>query len=144
MPFLFVPPPPVEIPKSHFEFMELQVSNGLQKIDDGLLNFKLDEDTIKQSYLREKFKSLSASWQKNTKYSSSVLTFIEDENFKKIVSMGEAALPLILIELEKKPSALVWALNMITGKSVSDGRRVTIAEASKLWVKWGKRVGIIV
>ena len=74
-------------------------------------------------------------WEKKTKLQSSVYRIIGDEDFKAIVSMGEVATPLIIAEIQQRPSTLVWALNFIYGKKISNNSKLTISEACKLWIK---------
>lgn len=74
-------------------------------------------------------------WEKKTKLQSSVYRIIGDEDFKAIVSMGEVATPLIIAEIQQRPSTLVWALNFIYGKKISNNSNLTISEACKLWIK---------
>ena len=49
--------------------------------------------------------------------------------------MGPKIVPFILDELDKGPSNIVWALNMIYKKKITNKPNVTIAEACKLWIK---------
>ncbi len=74
-------------------------------------------------------------WEQKTKFQSSVYRIIGDEDFKAIVGMGEVATPLILAEIQQRPSTLVWALNFIYGKKISNNSNLTISEACKLWIK---------
>lgn len=74
-------------------------------------------------------------WEKKTKLQSSIYRIIGDEDFKAIVSMGEVATPLIIAEIQQRPSTLVWALNFIYGKKISNNSNLTISEACKLWIK---------
>ena len=74
-------------------------------------------------------------WEQKTKLLSSAYRIIGDEDFKAIVGMGEVATPLILAEIQQRPSTLVWALNFIYGKKISNNSNLTISEACKLWIK---------
>ena len=49
--------------------------------------------------------------------------------------MGKRAVPFILEEISIKPSNLVWALNIIFKKKITNRANTTIEEACKLWVK---------
>ena len=81
------------------------------------------------------FKLHLQRWEKKTKLQSSVYRIIGDDDFKAIVSMGEVATPLIIAEIQQRPSTLVWALNFIYGKKISNNSNLTISEACKLWIK---------
>ena len=60
---------------------------------------------------------------------------IEDENFQEILKMGKDAIPLIINQINKNPSQLVWALNIITNSRLKSRQRLTLTEACKKWVK---------
>jgi len=79
------------------------------------------------------------NWEKKTMFLSSTKSIIEDEDFQAIVSMGYAAVPFIIEEIENKPSVLAWALNLIYDKKITNKPNATITEACKLWVKHLKK-----
>jgi hypothetical protein len=64
---------------------------------------------------------------------------IEDLNFQGILNLGEQAVPLILSKIEVEPSQLVWALNIITKKKISNNSTISISDSCKRWVKFGKQ-----
>ena len=84
---------------------------------------------------KRKFYDYYNSWMDNTFFLSSVKDIIEQNDFKAIVNMGTKAVPFIFEELEREPSNLVWALNMIYKKKITDKPNVTISDACKLWIK---------
>lgn len=90
-----------------------------------------------------KFEEYCAQWNLNTMFSSNPRLIIEDINFQNIIKMGEEVIPFILIKIEKEPSLLVWALNIITQKQISQNEAITIKDACKLWVRWGRKNKII-
>src|SRR5688572_18008802 len=63
----------------------------------------------------ERFRLLAAAWEADTLYLSDAHRIIEHPAFQEIIRMGDAVVPLLLRELEKKPSHWVWALSRITG-----------------------------
>ena len=75
------------------------------------------------------------NWKEKTMFLSSTQSIIDDEDFKAIVAMGESAIPYIITEIENTPSTLVWALNFIFNKKITNNPDTTITEACKLWVK---------
>ena len=89
-----------------------------------------------------KFSELYKKWYANTMFYSNPKMIIEDENFQGIISLGEQAIPSILIKIEEEPSQLVWALNIITKRKISKNSVLTISEACKSWVKFGKQSNI--
>jgi hypothetical protein len=74
-------------------------------------------------------------WEEKTMFLSSVSDIVNDVDFRFIVSMGELAVPFIKEEISNKPSTLVWALNLIYGKKISNRPNLTISDACKLWIK---------
>ena len=84
---------------------------------------------------RERFNALYNNWRKNTMFSSSAAAIIGDASFQEIVQMGIAAVPYIIDIIDKEPSTLVWALNMIYGAKISNNPNTTIKAACKSWVK---------
>jgi hypothetical protein len=133
MPFFVLPPPPVEIPRTNLEYV--QSESNLLDVAPVLKNLKLDENYFESAYLKDKFANLYRAWLKNTRLQSSVFSIIEDNNFKRIIEMGEKAIPLIIEEIDKNPSTLVWALNIITNTTVSSTQRLTVTDACRRWVK---------
>jgi hypothetical protein len=75
------------------------------------------------------------------------IAFISDANqieshpaYKRIVSMGEAVVPVILRSLQSEPSLLAWALFDITGVNpVRPADHGKIDKITKAWLKWGKK-----
>jgi len=138
MPFFIQPPPPVDIPSTTLEFVQSESASELLDVAPVLRNLKLDE-SIENFYLKDKFSSLVKAWESKTFLHSSVSKIIEDVNFKRIVEMGEKAIPFIIEEIDKAPSTLVWALNLITKTSLSSNQRLTVSDACKIWVKLWKQ-----
>jgi len=88
-------------------------------------------DNMEQPDDCELFGRYLAEWQRDTRFLSSVSAITAHPAFTGIVNMGGNAVPFILKEIERKPSNLVWALNIIFHKKIGDGLSVT--EACKLW-----------
>jgi len=82
-----------------------------------------------------RFQSLLNNWEKKTLFLSSTKSIIENEDFLAIIAMGNSVVPYIIEEIEYKPSTLVWALNIIYNRKITNNPNTTISEACKLWVK---------
>lgn len=139
MPFFIQPPPPVEIQRTILEYVQSESTSELLDVAPVLRNLKLDEDMFEYVYLRDKFHTLFNAWESKTVLQSSVSKIIEDVNFKRIVEMGEKAIPFIIEEIDKNPSTLVWTLNLITKTSLSSNQRLTVSAACKQWVTLWKQ-----
>ena len=94
----------------------------------------VDEGEVVAISNKLRFQFLLNSWQQQTKFSSSPDLIVQNENFQSIVAMGKAAIPFIVEEISANPSTLVWALNFIFEKKISNNPRTTIPQACKLWV----------
>jgi hypothetical protein len=90
-------------------------------------------------FIKCKFDELYKKWSNNTMFYSNPKMIIEDENFQSILNLGEQAVPLILNKIEEEPSQLVWALNIITEKQMSNNSMISISDSCKRWVKYGKQ-----
>lgn len=75
------------------------------------------------------------SWRNDTKFLSSIRPIIGHDDFKAIVAMGNRAVPFILDEIEARPSNLVWALNLIFQRKITNRQDVTVTDACRLWIK---------
>jgi hypothetical protein len=135
MAFIIQTPPAIETPKTQIENVEYELSPGIPGVESNLRIYNLDENIFETVYFNNKFLSLKDAWESNTMFLSSVSKIVEDNNFKRIVEMGEKVIPLIIDEIEKKPSTLVWALNYITNSTIEFNQRMTVTEACKRWVK---------
>lgn len=84
---------------------------------------------------RRKFYYHYNSWIEQTRFLSSISSIIKQQDFQSIIDMGERAVPFIIEEISNKPSTLVWALNLIYQRKITDNPKATIEDACKLWVK---------
>lgn len=95
----------------------------------------VDKNDIAYLSTKFKFELYLKSWEEKTLFISSAASIVDDIDFRSIVSMGKSVVPLIIEELERKPSTLVWALNFIYKQKISSKSNLTITEACKLWTK---------
>ena len=92
-------------------------------------------------YDEMRYEQFKEAWKQSTMFMSSAQDIIEDSNFQGIVAMGDRAVPYIIRDIKESPSTLVWALNMIFKKRITNKANTSIEEACKLWVKELKRQG---
>lgn len=85
--------------------------------------------------IKSRFEQRVAAWKKNTRFMSFAEKIVNEKNFQDIVLMGEEVVPYILEEITREPSPLVWSLNVIFNKTISNNPDTTIEQACKLWVK---------
>ncbi len=92
-----------------------------------------------ETIMENQFRQLVAKWTNETAYFSSYEDIVEHPAFQDIIGLGEAVVPLILHDLEKDPSLLVWALPEITGVNpVPAGDAGNIAKMAEAWLCWGR------
>lgn len=84
---------------------------------------------------RRKFYNYYNSWMEQTQFLSSVSDIIGHQDFQSIIAMGQRAVPYIIEEIKVNPSTLVWALNIIFQRKITDNPKATIDDACRLWVK---------
>lgn len=94
--------------------------------------------------LRVRFQILTEKWKKETKFSSSLRDLVSNESYRKIMDMGEDAIPLILEDLRARPARWFWALSAITGENpVASDHRGTVAKMRRDWIDWGVKKGFL-
>lgn len=113
---------------------DIHICENINNVDLSHSFKNADSDSFDLSS-KLKFDYYLSEWENNTMFLSSADQIIDDYNFKAIVAMGKAAVPFIKNEINNNPSTLVWALNLIYGKKISDNPHTNITDACKLWVK---------
>jgi hypothetical protein len=88
------------------------------------------------------FEALVREWKNFESPSSSVAKLAMHPAYQRIIGMGEAAVPLLLAELEREPDHWFWALHAITGADpVPEQSRGNLKRMSEAWLEWGKQQG---
>lgn len=97
----------------------------------------LDSDDESETYPvpneRFDFAANLSYWKSQTQLSS--VNNFTNSYFKTIVKMGEAAVPFILEEIQKEPSQLVHALDLIYPNKVRYKGFVSLKQACDTWIK---------
>lgn len=130
MPFAVQPLPPAII-----EFIRTESINSRGQNNLEFENSNDYKEFVENIYIKERFLKLKKDWIDKTLFSSSIVDIVEDPSFQKILQMGEKAIPLIIDDIEKEPSSLVWALNIICKATLKTNSRLTVSDACKVWVK---------
>ncbi len=90
--------------------------------------------------INEEFESLVRQWKRDTLFESSPYRMAMHPAYRRIIGMGEKAIPLILAKLLEKPDFWFEALNSITGvQAVPRVHAGNINEMAKDWIAWGRR-----
>jgi len=131
----------IETPLSH-----LQVSQ-LRYIERGLSAWVRREERLLGSAntrVRKKFIALANHWHEETDYLSSPLDITDNDNYLKIISMGEAVLPLILQDLQERGGNWYRALRILSDEDpVSPEVRGEVPKMKEAWLRWGREKGYI-
>jgi len=110
---------------------------GITNVHETIIHDIISWDLIPSSHTykgTDTCPSYIKRWKEQTRFLSSTTKIIENEFFQKILAMGKEAIPFILDDIEKSPSTLVWALNIINGYKISE-EDITIEEACRMWLE---------
>ena len=92
--------------------------------------------------LEEHFRRLEARWEDETAYLSSSTEIVGHPAFQEIIRLGPAVIPLMLRDLEQRPTLWVWALPAITGADpVPEVDRGNIVRMRDAWLAWARANG---
>ena len=98
--------------------------------------------TPEKETVEERFRRLEATWMAEVGHHSSTTRLVNHPAFQEIIHMGQAVVPFMLQDLEKRPRLWVWALPDITGADpVPAEDRGNVARMSEAWLRWGKEHG---
>lgn len=88
------------------------------------------------------FTALVNQWRDENRGVSSTNQMSMHPAYQQIIGMGEAVIPLLLRELEKKSGHWFWALKSITRQDpVPSEHRGKVKEMIKAWLEWGSQRG---
>lgn len=92
-----------------------------------------------------RFRQLADVWRAQTRLFSNVTRRVLHPAYQRIIGMGEAAVPLILMDLaEQGPDDWFWALTAITGENpIADARAGNMEAMTESWLQWGARAGYL-
>ena len=86
------------------------------------------------------FEKLADQWEKETALLSNSSKAVEHPAYQEIISMGQAAVPLILKRMQSQGGHWFQALHKITGEDPVDPKdRGYVSAMQKSWLDWGKR-----
>lgn len=95
-----------------------------------------------QAEIEKTFLRLADQWRRDTRGVSSTNELSMHPAYQQIIGMGDAVVPLLLRELERKSGQWFWALKAITREDPvpleSKGRT---KEMIKFWLEWGREKG---
>ena len=88
------------------------------------------------------FAALAERWRRETAPLSSATDIALHPAYQRIIGMGQAALPLILAELERAPDHWFWALRAITNENpVTEEDAGDLGRMRDAWVRLARARG---
>ncbi|MBD2164712.1 hypothetical protein H6G04_09885 [Calothrix membranacea FACHB-236] len=92
--------------------------------------------------MEKTFIALVKQWREENRGVSSTNQISMHPAYQQIIGMGEAVIPLLLRELEKKSGQWFWALKSITREyPVPPEHRGNTKKMTQAWLEWGRRKG---
>lgn len=103
---------------------------------------KVESIPSKQVDIEATFTTLANQWLEEARGISSTNEMSMHPAYQQIIGMGEAVVPLLLREIEKKSGRWFWALKCITREDpVPPESRGKTQEMIKAWLEWGMQKG---
>jgi len=90
------------------------------------------------------FRGLANEWRRDTGHMSLMSQRVNHPAYKRILRMGNAAVPLILEELQRRPGHWFHALiTLADDNPVPPDFNGTVEDAAALWIAWGQDNNLI-
>ena len=99
--------------------------------------------------IEDRFHRLEAEWSAQTRVLSDPGKIMSHPAMRAIIAMGEGVVPMILRDLQDKPSLLVWALPEIMGENLAPPRieegflKRNVDAQIEAWLRWGREKGLV-
>ena len=105
----------------------------------------VSDQAMEGQAITRKFRRLSRTWKKETRFVSNVTTKAMHVAYQKIIGMGKAVVPLILADLrDNGPNDWFWALHVLTDANPIKERMAGDMQAmTEAWLGWGRREGYL-
>ena len=114
---------------------------GYNQYADDPDDYELD-DYSPPSLDRETFENLADEWVRDRPRGVDIAQMTKHPAYRRIIAMGEPAVPWLLHRLATKPDHWFVALNSITGaRPVPPESRGRVKEMTKAWLDWGIQQG---
>ncbi len=93
--------------------------------------------------LARRFRSLADRWKRETLDTSSLSDLVSHPAYLQVIAMGDAAIPLIIDELEQDPNHWFVALSAITGdvNVIPDDAAGDLDSMVDAWLDWARSTG---
>jgi Protein of unknown function DUF104 len=92
--------------------------------------------------VRGRFEALARRWKAETRRMATVREMVRHPAYREIIGMGDAAVPMLLRELERTPDHWFAALKAITAANpVPEDSRGDLRRMAECWIHWGRENG---
>ncbi len=92
--------------------------------------------------VRQRFGALARRWKAETRRMATVREMVRHPAYQEIIGMGDAAVPMLLGELERSPDHWFAALRAITASNpVPEEGRGDLRRMAECWIRWGRENG---
>lgn len=108
------------------------------------LEKKLPDNSAKNATeaIKDRFLALIAEWKATRGHTSRTDKLVLNKAYQAIIGLGQPAIPLLLRELEQRPSHWDWALRAITQTDpVPKEAWGDLKKIASAWISWGKENG---
>lgn len=86
------------------------------------------------------FRKLANEWKRETAHQSSIVQRTRHPAYRRILSMGQSVIPLILEDLKKDPDHWFFALAYLTDENpIPFDFSGTVEDAAEAWIEWGRK-----
>ena len=102
-------------------------------------------ESKRNSRFEAEFQDCAAAWKRDTGHLSVAGQIAKHHAYRRIIDMGEPAIPLILRDLREKPNHWFLALSAIANEApeVSETDKGDMQAITEAWIIWGKDKGYI-
>jgi hypothetical protein len=120
----------------------------LKKVFDALLDslqhyYSSTTLTRQQEAAEAAFRELADEWESETKFLSSLTARAQHPAYREIIRLGDAVVPVVLRELQRKPNHWFAALRAITGADpVKPNERGDLSAMTRAWLRWARQQNI--
>jgi len=88
------------------------------------------------------FQQCLSEWKSESQFLSSSVKMAMLHSYQRIIGLGPAVIPLILIELARDPDHWFWALEALTGENpAANCPPGDITSMTNAWLAWGSEQG---
>ena len=100
----------------------------------------IDGAEAEEAALERRFLELAERWRFETGCLAFWAYMVDNDAYREIVAMGDAAVPWILRELERRDAPWFLALADITGENpAAEATSGKVDEIADAWLNWGRR-----